>query len=64
MAILTLSQTSCLQLLKCQFSLGKLYGGGYVHDELMFYCDSFGLVHYFWYEFALGFSLFALVVAV
>jgi len=27
MAILTLSQTSCLRLLKCQFSLGKLYGG-------------------------------------
>ena len=27
MAILTLSQTSCLRLLKCRFSLGKLYGG-------------------------------------
>jgi len=27
MAILTLSQTSCLRLLKWRFSLGKLYGG-------------------------------------
>jgi len=33
----------------------------YVHDELMFYCGSFGLGYYFWYEFALSFNSSALV---
>ena len=44
-AILTLSQTSCLRLLKCQFSLGKLYGGHVVATLSHILLWQFG--HYF-----------------
>jgi len=59
---MNLSQTSCLVLLKGVDDLGKLYGGHVVATLSNVLLRQ--LEHYFWYEFALGFSLSALVEVV